>query len=39
MPGKRIRFRARGRVLALSEALSQHEAYFDASALPEDATT
>jgi uncharacterized membrane protein YccC len=38
MPGKRIRFRARGRVLALSEALAQHEAYFGASALPEGAT-
>jgi uncharacterized membrane protein YccC len=38
MPGKRIRFRARGRVLAVSEALAQHEAYFSASALPEGAT-
>jgi uncharacterized membrane protein YccC len=39
VPGRRIRFRARGRVLALSEALAQHEAYFGASALPEGAAT
>jgi uncharacterized membrane protein YccC len=38
MPGKRIRFRARGRVLALSEALAQHEAYFSAIASPEGTT-
>jgi uncharacterized membrane protein YccC len=38
-PGKRIRFRARGRILAVSEALAQHEVYLGASASPEGATT
>jgi uncharacterized membrane protein YccC len=28
MPGERIRARARGRILAVSEALTQHSAYF-----------
>jgi uncharacterized membrane protein YccC len=37
--GKRIRFRARGRVLAVSEALAQHEVYLGANALPEGATS
>jgi uncharacterized membrane protein YccC len=29
-PGRRIRLRARGSILAISEALAQHAAYFDA---------
>lgn len=33
-PGARVRLRARGSLLAISEALTQHATYFDAEAMP-----
>jgi uncharacterized membrane protein YccC len=33
-PGARVRLRARGNILAMSEALAQHAAYFDSGAAP-----
>jgi uncharacterized membrane protein YccC len=38
IPGKRVRFRASGRVLVLTEALAQHEAYLGAGASSEGTT-
>jgi hypothetical protein len=31
-PGARVRLRARGSILGMSEALAQHAAYFDSAA-------
>jgi hypothetical protein len=31
-PGARVRLRARGQIIAVSEALSRHQAYFDQEA-------
>jgi hypothetical protein len=31
-PGTRVRLRARGSILAMSEAIAQHAAYFDGGA-------
>ena len=33
-PGARVRLRARGRILAMSEALTRHAAYFDSGVAP-----
>jgi hypothetical protein len=33
-PGARVRLRARGRILAMSDALTRHAAYFDSRAEP-----